>query len=276
MKAKIYKVKAKTNEIIRNKLGKVKDLRVSGMVEHPLVDLLIIIMLSVVSGVEKLDEIVTYAKKKQHFLSQVFGIEKTPSKSTISRILNMLDGEEMAELIIEIMKMKIVNLGEALAVDGKAIRSTAEKGKPRSALQILTAYFVESGVVLGQKYIHEKTNEIPVFQEMLCYINIKGKTITADALHCQKDTCRMIIAKGGNYIFGLKGNQGTLHEQAEAFINNPENAERIEVFELPAEKHNGRTETRIFYRIVDAFGGGALLEKFFKAVRTAGNTSKEA
>jgi len=59
MKAKIYKVKAKTNEIIRNKLGKVKDLRVSGMVEHPLVDLLIIIMLSVVSGVEKLDEIVT-------------------------------------------------------------------------------------------------------------------------------------------------------------------------------------------------------------------------
>jgi len=251
MKAKIYKVKANTNEIIRKKLRKVKDNRVKGMIEHPLEDLLIIIMLSVVSGVEKLDEIVTYAKKKQHFLSQVFGIEKTPSKSTISRIINMLDGEEMAELIIEIMKMKIVNLGEALAVDGKAIRSTAEKGKPRSALQILTAYFVESGVVLGQKYIHEKTNEIPVFQEMLCYINIKGKTITADALHCQKDTCRMIIAKGGNYVFGLKGNQGTLHEQADAIINNPENAEKIEVFESPIEKHNGRTETRIFYRILD-------------------------
>ena len=184
MKAKIYKVKAYTNEIIRGKFAKVKDLRVRGMVEHPLVDLLIIIMLSIVSGVEKLDEIVTYGKKKGEFLRQVFGIEKTPSKSTLSRVLNMIEGEEVVEIIIEIMKMKIVRLGDAIAVDGKAIRSTAKKGKPKTALQILTAYFVESGVVLGQKYIREKTNEIPVFQEMLCQINIKGKTITADAMHC--------------------------------------------------------------------------------------------
>jgi len=248
MKAKIYKVKAYTNEIIRGKFAKVKDLRVSGMVEHPLVDLLIIIMLSIVSGVEKLDEIVTYGKKKRGFLRQVFGIEKTPSKSTISRVLNMIEGEEVVEIIIEIMKMKILRLGDVIAVDGKAIRSTAEKGKPKTALQILTAYFVESGVVLGQKYIHEKTNEIPVFQEMLCYINIKGKTITADAMHCQKDTCRMIIAKGGNYVIGLKGNQKSFYKQVEMFFNDADNAGKIEVFEAPAEKHNGRCEQRIFYR----------------------------
>ena len=248
MKAKIYKAKPYTNEIIRGKFEKVKDLRVVGMVDHPLVDLLIIIMLSIVSGVEKLDEIVTYGKKKRGFLRQVFGIEKTPSKSTLSRVLNMIDGEEVVEIIIEIMKMKIVRLGDAIAVDGKAIRSTAERGKPKTALQILTAYFVESGVVLGQKYIREKTNEIPVFQEMLCQINIKGKTITADAMHCQKDTCRMIIAKGGNYVFGLKGNQKSFYKQVEMFFNDVDNAGRIEVFELPAEKHNGRCERRIFYR----------------------------
>ena len=248
MKAKIYKVKPYTSEIIRGKFEKVKDLRVVGMVDHPLVDLLIIIMLSIVSGVEKLDEIVTYGKKKRLFLRQVFGIKKIPSKSTVSRVLNMVNGDEVVEIIIDIMKQKILRLGDVIAVDGKAIRSTAEKGKAKTALQILTAYFVESGVVLGQKYIHEKTNEIPVFQDMLCCINIKGKTITADAMHCQKDTCRMIIAKGGNYVFGLKGNQKSFYKQVEMFFNDADNACRIEVFELPIEKHNGRSECRIFYR----------------------------
>ena len=55
--------------------------------------------------------------------------------------------------------------------------------------QIITAYLTDSGVVLGQEKINEKTNEIPVLRQMLEYMNIKGKTITADALHCQKETC---------------------------------------------------------------------------------------
>ena len=111
---------------------------------------------------------------------------------------------------------------------------------------------MESGVVLGQKYINgEKTNEIPVFQEMLLYVDIKGKTITADAMHCQKDTCEMIIAKGGNYVFGLKGNHKLLKNDVEAFFANPENNGRTEIFEAPIDKKNGRVTQRIFYRALD-------------------------
>jgi predicted transposase YbfD/YdcC len=251
MKAKIYKVKAYTNEIIRDKFSKIKDLRIKGMVEYPLVDLLIIIMLGVMCGLEKSDQIVTYSQNKKRFLSQVFGITKIPSEYTLDRILYMIDGEEVSEVIIEIMKMKILKLGDILAVDGKSIRSTVPEGKKQATLQILTAYFVDSGVVLGQKYIDDKTNEIPVFQELLLAINIKGKTITADAMHCQKDTCKTIIAKGGNYVFSLKGNHATLHNSVKTFFTDPENAAKIEVFEPVAEKRGGRIEQRIFYRALD-------------------------
>jgi hypothetical protein len=154
------------------------------MIDYPLSDILIIVMCSVISGLEKLEEIVTYAENKQRFLSQVFKINSYPSESQISRILNMVNGEEVAEAIIEIMKLRILNLGDVIAVDGKAVKSTIPKGKTHGGLQILTAYFVESGVVLGQKYIDKKTNEIPVFQDMLCCINIGGKIITGDAMHC--------------------------------------------------------------------------------------------
>jgi predicted transposase YbfD/YdcC len=208
-------------------------------------------MCSVISGLEKLEEIVTYAENKQRFLSQVFKINSYPSESQISRILNMVNGEEVAEAITEIMRLRILNLGDVIAVDGKTVKSTIPKGKTHGGLQILTAYFVESGVVLGQKYIDKKTNEIPVFQDMLCCINIGGKIITGDAMHCQKNTCAMITAKKGNYVFGLKGNQGTLYTQTETYFKCYENSDKIEVFEAPVEKQSGRTERRIFMRILD-------------------------
>ena len=85
-------------------------------------------------------------------------------------------------------------------MDGKAIQSTAEKEKSHPALQILTAYCTENSVVPGQEAIYEKTNEIPVFQEMLEYIDIKGKTVTADAMHCQKETCCKIKRRGQSPI----------------------------------------------------------------------------
>jgi len=251
MKAKIYKVKAYTKEIVRGKFDKIKDPRVRGMVDYPLSDILIIVMCSVISGLEKLEEIVTYAEKKRGFLRQVFGIKAYPSESQISRVLNMIDGEEVAEAIIEIMKTRILKLGDIIAVDGKTIRRTIPKGKKHGGLQILTAYFVESGVVLGQKYIDKKTNEIPVFQDMLCCINVRNKIITGDAMHCQRDTCSMIIAKKGNYVFGLKGNQGTLYEQAKIYLKCYENSDKIEIFEAPVEKQSGRIERRIFMRITD-------------------------
>jgi len=251
MKGKIYKAKAYTNEIIRGKFSAIKDTRIKGMVEHPLVDMLIIIMLGVVCGIERSEEIVIYAKNKRLFLRQVFGVEKIPLKSTLERVLDMVDGEAMSMVIIDIMKSKILRLGDIISVDGKSIRSTVPKGKTNATLQILSAYFTESRVVVGQKYMSEKTSEIPMFQDLLCVLKVKGKTVTADATHCQKDTCRMIIAKGGNYVFGLKGNQGKFHKDIEAFFANPANADRMERFEAPVEKRNGRTTRRIFSRVDD-------------------------
>jgi predicted transposase YbfD/YdcC len=204
-------------------------------------------MCSVLCGLDGLAELVVFARKKEKFFKRKFGIEQIPSKPTFSRILNMMDGDEAAKVIIEIMKEKaefLSNMTNILSADGKAIRSTTQKGKPHSALQILTAYLTGSGIVLGQKAIHEKTNEIPVFQEMPSLLDIKGKTITADAMHCQKDTCKKIIGGGGDYVFGLKENQRTLHDDAALFFSSTINAESIEEF-VTIEKNGGRIKKRI-------------------------------
>ena len=117
----------------------------------------------------------------------------------------MLDGKAVGEAILDILRTRYTS-GNIIAVDGKAICSTGKSGNPHSALQILSAYLTESGVVLAQETIHEKSNEIPAFQQMLTYLDVQGKTVTADAMHCQRRTSEAIVARKGNYVFGLKEN----------------------------------------------------------------------
>lgn len=65
---------------------------------------------------------------------------------------------------------------------------------------------------------------------MLNLLDVKGKTITADAMHCQKATCKKIIDAGGHYVLGLKENQKTLFNDVSLFINSPVNVDCIEMF----------------------------------------------
>ena len=237
-------------EYLAEKFSVIEDKRHKSYVEHELPDILIIIMSGVLCGLDGLGEILTHAQNRAEFFEKNFGIKQIPSKPTLSRVLNMMDGDAVAKVIIEIMKERADIVGNIIAVDGKAIRSTTEPGKPHSALQILTAYLTESSVVLGQNAIHDKTNEIPVFQAMLNFLDIKGKTITADAMHCQKETCQRIIKGKGHYVFGLKENHKTLFEDVVLFINSDINAESIEQYRT-TEKSHGRIEKRICQKVKD-------------------------
>jgi len=228
----------------------IEDTRHQSYVKHKLSHILMIVMCAILCGLDELGDIVTFAENKANFLKENFGIEKIPSKATMSRVLSAIDGQKVAAVIIDIMKTSINKNEKVIAVDGKAIRSTSKTDKPYSALQIITAYLTESGVVLGQEKINEKTNEIPVLQQMLEYMNIKGKTITADALHCQKETCAKIIKKQGNYIFGLKENQKTLHDNIKLYFKDDNTNKDLETF-TTIEKNGGRIEKRICRKTSD-------------------------
>ena len=232
-------------ERLREKLSLVPDYRHSSYVGHKLSDILIIVMTAVICGLDQLNEIMVYAREKSDFFARHFNITKIPSKPTMSRVLNMVKAEAVAHVIIEIMKDEAKYLGEIVAFDGKAIRSTSEKGKAHSALQILTAYMVESGVVLAQESIRDKTNEIPIMREILDCIDIKGKIVTTDALHCQRDTCAKIVDNEhqGDYVVGLKKNQKNLHDDVALFFNAEINHTSIETHK-ETELNGGRIEHR--------------------------------
>ncbi len=82
-------------------------------------------------------------------------------------------------------------------------------------------------------------------QEMLDYVDIKDKIITADSMHCQRDTCAKIVDEEheGDYVIGLKGNQGTLHADVALFFTDTELEGSIETHS-ETEINGGRIEKR--------------------------------
>ncbi len=237
-------------EEIRARMTAIEDPRHQSYVKYALADILIIIMCAVLCGLDTLGDLVIYAENRKEFFAKELGIEKVPSKATFGRILSMIDGKQIGEAILDVLHSRFGTTGEVIAVDGKAICSTAKSGDPHSALQILSAFVTSSGITLAQESIHEKTNEIPVFQEMLTHMDVEGKTVTADAMHCQRETCRRIIQRKGNYLFGLKENQPSLLEDVRLFFEDPSNQKEWESCQT-VEKNAGRIEKRICRKIKD-------------------------
>ncbi len=270
-------------EKIRERLSLIPDYRHPGYISHKLCDILIVVMIGVLCGLDQLCDLVVFANERREFFEKYFEIKAIPSKPTFSRVLNMMKADAVVAVIVEIMKERIGEVGRILAFDGKAIRSTGEKGKPHSALQILSAYLVESGIILGQEAIHEKTNEIPVLRNMLDYVDVRGRIVTADAMHCQRDTCAKIIDEehGGDYVIGLKGNQGTLHVDAESFFSDPINSDDVETA-ATKELHGGRIEHRICRKATNCdwlgehqWPGLRSVFEVRRIITTAGKTSDE-
>ena len=75
---------------------------------------------------------------------------------------------------------------------------------------------------------------------------MKGKIITADAIHCQRETCKKITRKGGEYVLTLKKNQPELFGDVKFYFDN----EKLESFST-LEKNHDRIEKRICRKMAD-------------------------
>jgi hypothetical protein len=141
-----------------------------------------------------------------------------PSDSTFQRVLSQCDAAEIAALVGAWLAEQEVSAVVQLAVDGKVLRGSGRHdGKP---LQLLSAVTHQLRLTLDQIPIEEKSNEIPALRPLLEKIKPPpGVLITADAMHCQQESARFITQElGGDYLFGLKGNQSGILEKASRLL----------------------------------------------------------
>jgi DDE family transposase len=132
-----------------------------------------------------------------------------PSEPTIRRVLQGIDAEQVDRALAGWLRSLGVGRGEAVAIDGKTLRGARRESGGQ--VHLLSAVFHGTGVILGQCEVEEKSNEIPAAPHLLAPMEFGGLTVTADALHTQRELAHFLVeSKEADYVFTVKDNQPTL------------------------------------------------------------------
>lgn len=215
---------------------------------HNLCDILTIALLGCLCGAENDEEIATFGNEKKEFLSQFLALPHgIPSHDTFTRVFRNLDAKAFGDCLIKNSKNILDFIDEyQLAIDGKVLRGTDEKGAKKSGICILTAWATDQLLVLGQSKIEAKSCEKTAVPELLKELDLKDAVVTIDAIGNYPSNAKIIIDKQGSYIFALKKNQKIAYERVKIMMDKYLKEGRLKSNKTYC-KDSGRIETRTCY-----------------------------
>jgi predicted transposase YbfD/YdcC len=195
------------------------DHRQAGKVDYPLLEVLLLILLAVLAGAETFTDIARFGERKIELLRRFRPyLNGTPSHDHLGDIFATLDARAFQLCFVAWVAALTNTPAEVIAVDGKTSRRSYQKAS-KEAIHIVSAFAARQRIVLGQVKVNEKSNEIVAIPALLDMMSIEGAVVTIDAMGCQRGIAAKIIEKKADYILALKGNQGTLREDVEVFVD---------------------------------------------------------
>jgi len=194
-------------------LSTIEDPRCSGKVEHRLIDILVIAVCAVVACAESWDDIALYGRSKLAWLRTFLELPNgIPSHDTFRRVFMLIDPDTFeAGFATWVGSLTAGFEREVVAIDGKTIRRSFDHGRDQSPLHVVSAWASEQGLVLGQRCVDGKSNEITAVPELLDQLALENSIVTLDAMGCQTAIAEKILARGGDYLLTLKGNHPLAH-----------------------------------------------------------------
>lgn len=193
-----------------------------------------------IAGARSLAEIAEWAADAPVPVLARLGVRRrAPSEATIRRLLSRLPADTLDAAIGAWMWLRTSTIGgrRVIAFDGKTLRGA--KDTAGDLPHLLAGLCQRTGTVLAQIAVGAKTNEIPMLTKLLNLLDIEDAVITADAMHCQRDTATAIRARAGHYILTVKGNQPSLRARVKALP-----WKDIPPLAISREHGHGRQDTR--------------------------------
>lgn len=168
-----------------------------------------------------MEAIEEWGQERLDWLRQHVTLENgIPSHDTISRVFAALSSAKFQACFLRWMETLCPSLaGEIVALDGKTVRGSHNRRCGKQAIHIVSAFVCGHGITVGQWKTAAKSNEITAIPELIDALELNGATVTVDAMGCQKEIAQAIVEKDADYVLGLKGNQGTLHQQVKDCFN---------------------------------------------------------
>jgi predicted transposase YbfD/YdcC len=194
-------------------LENLTDPRIERTRRHELFDLLVVALCGTIAGSDSWLDIERFGNERLDWLRTFLRLENgIPSHDTFGRVFALLDPAGLVACIQQWLDDLGRQIGQHIAIDGKTLRGSSDKAAGKNPLHLVSAWACEARLTLGQVATDAKSNEITAIPLLLELLNLKGATVTIDAMGCQKDIARTIVAGHGDYLLALKDNHPKLAE----------------------------------------------------------------
>ena len=232
-------------------LERIPDPRVSRTRLHSLKDILLISLAATLCLAEGFEQMERWAKiKKAAWFRENLGLELLhgiPHHDTFRRVLTRLPPQVLTATLQSVLAQMAPQQVKHIALDGKELRGSFDAHGQTPCLHLLHAFATEQRLLLACRAVDSKSNEIPAAQALIAHLCVAGAVVTADAMHCQKETAAAIVSGKGDYVLAVKENQHHLHAALEHLFAHPD---RVPVEQHSYwEKNRGRQEMRCLRRV---------------------------
>jgi predicted transposase YbfD/YdcC len=246
-----------TTASIAEHFGCLEDPRAEHLIDHKLIDIIVIAICAVICSAETWDDIELFGNERIEWLEQFLELKHgIPSHDTFGRVFARIDSEQFQSCFISwVQAVFEATQGQVIAVDGKQARRSHDRSQGKPAIHVVSAWAGANHLVLGQQTVDEKSNEITAIPELLRLLEISGCIVTIDAMGCQREIAQLIVDQGADYVLAVKGNQGQLYEDIDLFFRlaQQHGFERVEhTYERTVNKGHGRIEIRECWAIAGA------------------------
>jgi len=215
---------------------------------YPLIDIVAVAIIGILCSANDWVAVVKWANAYVTWFQSVgLCFNGIPSHDTIGRFFRLVDPKAFENCFTQWMQTITEKIQGVIAIDGKTMRNSGNTFTGTQATHIVTAFAAENDIILGQLRTAEKSKEITAIPELLNTLSLKGCIVTTDAMGCQTRIAEKIQERKGDYVLGLKGNQGTLHAEAVNFFDQVLEEGAGEAgcsYAKTIEKDHGRIEER--------------------------------
>jgi len=200
--------------VLGEHFSKVNDPRRDRTKEHKLIDIIVIAICAVICGAEGWVDIENFGNSKLPWLKTFLELPNgIPSHDTFGRVFSMISAQEFQAAFYDwVWSVYEITQGQVINIDGKCLRGSGDKSLGKRAIYMLSAWAAENHLVLGQRKVDEKSNEITAIPELLKILALSGCIVTIDAIGTQTNIAKIIIEANADYVLAVKENQGRLYE----------------------------------------------------------------
>jgi predicted transposase YbfD/YdcC len=221
----------------------IRDDRQPCKVMYPLDEVLLLVVCGTMASCDDYDDIVLWGKRHLPFLRGLreyhYGI---PCADWLRVVMNRIEPGLFATCFQSFVAERLPGAAGQIAIDGKTSRRSHDRGAGQAALHLVSAYATTHNLVLGQRAVADKSNEITaiplLLEELAASGALAGSLVSIDAMGCQSPIAGKIVDLGADYLLAAKDNQKTAHAEIELYFDDapPDEVELLVV----VEKAHGR------------------------------------